>query len=118
MSNINASLGLRYVRNGDTEQLNFSYEADVNTAPRLNKTVPVTTSPAQIDLTGITTPRQVVLQNLSEANYIEIQLGDGGDPFGLRIPPLQFAVFTLNGEDLYAKANTATCQLRVIVWGA
>lgn len=56
------------------------------------------------------------LQNLDETNFIEVAQANTDDPFS-KLLPGEFAMFPLHsGAVPVAKANTAACEMRVVVF--
>lgn len=78
----------------------------------------VTTSEADLSLTGLTTPGWVWMRNLDATNYVKVGPKSGGVMVEcIRLKPGEAAMFRLgpSGVTLRWVANTATCNVQWMV---
>lgn len=72
------------------------------------------TSAELIDFNDISgAPEYVRITNLDSTNYVELGGDSGLTVFKHKLKPGYFAQFPPSSATLYAKANTATCQVQV-----
>ena len=84
-------------------------------------TVPTTAAGEQVDLTtqlDITTPGICVIKNLDSTNFVEAGVQVGGTFYALiKLKATEGYVFRLNTtNDLYLRANTASCKVLCSVY--
>ena len=73
-------------------------------------------SETSVALSGITTPRQCVLYNLDATNYVEVGTTTADYPIRLEAGGLpNFLTLNDSKTTLYLKANTAACNVRILV---
>jgi hypothetical protein len=68
----------------------------------------------EVDLGDIGTPGEAAFKNLDETNYLELALDDAGANKFAKLRPGRSAIIPLTSPTLYAKANTAACDLLVV----
>lgn len=88
------------------------------------RNIPTTAAGTVIALTGITTPGLARIQNLDDANYVEIGRQVGGTFYPLlELKPGESCVVRLSrnltpASDLFARANTLACDVLVEAFNA
>lgn len=111
-----ATAQLRAAKNGATVMFNATKSNDLTGNVMSQSVQSIGTSTAQIalpaDLTGV--PAQMVLHNLDSTNFIEIGLNTPVTQIFAKLKAGQFMVFPPGVATLYAKADTAVCNLQVV----
>jgi hypothetical protein len=90
-------------------------QVDQATQLLFDSTQSIATSEATIALTGVSTPRLIILHNLDATNYVEA--GFVTTVYGLRLRPSAVpSCFEINTSitSLFLRANTAACRVRII----
>ena len=76
----------------------------------------IATSETTVTLSGITTPRQCILYNMDATNYVEAGTTTADYPIRLEAGGLpNFLTLNNSKTTLYLKANTAACNVRILV---
>lgn len=108
--NFNYRNGLAQIAN------NLSKQVDVSATPLLDQVKNIATSETTVSLSGVTSGYALVV-NLDATNYV--QLGTATGVYWAKLKALQFALVPLNAPGtLYLLANTAACDVQVIVLSA
>ncbi len=105
-ASLNVSKGGATIASTQTKSLNMS-GTDMILSP-----ITVGTSAAQISFGDISgAPAVVLFKNLDATNYIEIALDNAMSNKFIKLLPGMIALVPLATGTIYAKANTAACQL-------
>lgn len=97
-------------KGGDRETITVDKLVDsaLASAVKTGATVSVATSATSLSVPA--SPGLVFIKNLDSTNYVEV--GGANDTDTIKLTPTYpWAVFPLKGTTLYAKANTAACNV-------
>ena len=111
------SVGLRFEKGGVSASYSKGgLQVDVSGSKFVDLVQEIGTSEEQLDFGDVTTPGYVVFENLDSTNYIEIRPGTGVADL-VRLNAGEVAVFRLAADATapYAMANTAACNLRMLL---
>ena len=105
-------INFAFVKGGIDHRFNESFNADVSGNAYIDNVQEIDTSEEAVQLGDIATPGFVFVHNLDSTNYVEI--GAAAAEYCIKLGPGQRALFPLNGTTLFAKANTAACNVRFL----
>lgn len=109
------SISIKAAKNGATVGQSTSKRLSMTGAEMVQATQNIGTTAELVSFGGITgAPQLLMVQNLSDTNYIELGGDSGLTVFKMKIPAGQIAVFTPSSATLYAKANTAAVNVLVV----
>lgn len=72
------------------------------------------TTEEQVAVVDVGTVGVVFVYNDSDTNYVEVGTATGA--YTVKIGPKEFYPFRVNGNSIYAKANTASCKCEFLVF--
>jgi hypothetical protein len=104
---------LRYLKGGVDELFNFAQVTDVSGDALSRQLLFIGTAEEEVPMGDVTSPGYVVSFNLDDTNYV--QIGAASDEYCIKLGPGERAFFPLNGTTLFAKANTAECQVLFLI---
>lgn len=97
-------------KGGDKEQIKIDKLVDAALASGLKTGGTVSVATSATALTVPASPGLVFIKNLDATNYVEV--GGNTDTDTIKLSPgYPWAIFALKGTTLYAKANTAACNV-------
>lgn len=106
---------LAYAKGGDAVSIpSLSQVLDITGVPRIDKIVEIGTTEEALDFDDVAAAGGVFFaQNLDDTNYIDIGL-TGSYPF--RLAPSSWCKIEVTSLSLYAKADTAACDFRYMLF--
>jgi len=105
---------LKATKSGATVDHTVSKRFSMTGAEMIQATQNIGTTAETVSFGGITgAPQMVLIHNLDSTNYVELGGDSGLTVFKIKILPNSPALVTLSSATLYAKANTAACNILV-----
>ena len=109
---LTSSVSLTYAKSGAVAAVTASKSTDITTGRVIDITQVITTTETQINLVSITSLEEVVIQNLDATNFVLV--GHDFWNYTVKVKPGRVALFGSSTNNLWIKANTASCLVRIV----
>lgn len=109
---LSINLTLSYSKGGDSVRISDTWKEDISGDGHIDNVQNIGTSEESVTLGDISTPGYVFIENLDSTNYVEIAATT--TEYCVKLGAGQMCLFPLDGTTLFAKANTAACNVRFL----